>query len=320
MFYNPYEDDSEFAEQYKSLQLNDDGSYMYRLNDPGFNSGMLPDYREAQRTFDYRSPASDNSSAVIPIALPERGAIDDDVEPAKSHFLRSKKKEYETRPFDKLDLSRAGDTMTALFKKSYGYTPSTGELMQYSNLYAAERLSSLQMQVSNLSSSLKPGFIFGDSYEPQELDQSGGLLKQYFGSGSQALDGDSLDGRETPDLNIPSRYDIDLNKAPGVTNLFSSYDPAELQRAGYKRNAAFFAAPEDRDGRTIQGLSDIHEFERQQAQARLAHDLDTSISKNSVDEFQTSIGLRKYAQEMYKQGNMQEVHAAHRRIIALGEF
>ncbi|MFZ6643269.1 hypothetical protein ACO0LL_26345 [Undibacterium sp. TC4M20W] len=133
MLYNPDEDDSEFAEQYKSLKLDDDASSLYMLSDPRFNSGMLPAYTEAQRDFGYRLPVSDGS-VVIPVAPPERGAIDDDTELAKSNFLRSEKAGYQTGAFDGRDMSRAGDTMTALFKKNYGYTPSAGELIQYASL------------------------------------------------------------------------------------------------------------------------------------------------------------------------------------------
>ena len=108
--------------------------YLNDLNTPRFDSGTLPDYAEAQREFGYSLPLSDSRNFLVPVVMPDQGAIDDEAELAKSNFLRSEKSGYETGDFDKRDLSRIGDTMTALFKKNYGYTPSAGELIQYANL------------------------------------------------------------------------------------------------------------------------------------------------------------------------------------------
>ena len=107
---------------------------LFKQGNPLSDLGMLPGYAEAQRDYGYRLPGSDNDDAVIPVAQSERGAIDDEVELAKSQFLRSEKAGYQTGAFDGRDISRAGDTMTALFRKNYGYTPSAGELIQYANL------------------------------------------------------------------------------------------------------------------------------------------------------------------------------------------
>ena len=134
MLYNRDEDDSEFARQYRDLQLGNYDNALFKQGNPLPALGMLPGYTEAQRDFGYHLPGPDNGDAVAPVALSGRGAIDDHAELAKSNFLRSEKAGYETGDFDKRDLSRTGDTMTALFKKNYGYTPSAGELIQYANL------------------------------------------------------------------------------------------------------------------------------------------------------------------------------------------
>ncbi|MFZ6653776.1 hypothetical protein ACO0LH_00910 [Undibacterium sp. TJN19] len=71
--------------------------------------------------------------------LARRGADQSDITDVpdgngKSAFLRSEKASYQAGDFDGRDVSRAGDTMTGLYKKRYGYTPSPGELIQFANL------------------------------------------------------------------------------------------------------------------------------------------------------------------------------------------
>ncbi|MFZ6874232.1 hypothetical protein ACO0LF_19415 [Undibacterium sp. Di27W] len=133
MAYKIYEDDTDFSDLYNELQTGD-GTSLNMLNNARLGSAILPGYAEAQRNFAYGLFNSANNNASVPVALPDWGAIDDDAELVRSNFLRSEKSGYETNAFDKRDLSRSGDTMTALFRKNYGYTPSAGELIQYANL------------------------------------------------------------------------------------------------------------------------------------------------------------------------------------------
>ncbi|MCH8622620.1 hypothetical protein [Undibacterium sp. TS12] len=160
--------------------------------------------------------------------------------------------------------------------------------MQDANFYGTEDSPLLQKQVRNLSSFFKPGLSFDDFYVSQKPGQPGRLLNQYLGFSHPVLGVDFVDGREMPDLNIPSQYDVGVNKESSTRSSCSPYDSAELQRAGYKRNAAFFVAPEDRDGQMIQGISDGHNFEGDQACARSVLDLGTSIPKKSVGDYSAS--------------------------------
>lgn len=275
-------------------------------------------------------------------------AISDPGDLAKSDFLRAEKADYQDGDFDRRYMSKAGDTMTALFKREYGYTPSSNELIPFASMNGISNSRSLQIQTSDASNFLTPALSFDKFYTPQKPAQFSGLLNKYLGKSDEngslgkdfqffttndsggtrdvidqelysdpAWDSDSADSWETPDANTSLQNAAALNKESGRRNLLSSYDPAELQKAGYKRNAVFVESPEDRDGQVIRGISDVHNFQREQARARLAHDLDASIPKKSINDYQTSIGLRKYAQKMYAQGNMQEAYAANRRIIAL---
>ena len=133
--------------------------------------------------------------------MPDRGAIDDGVELAKSNFLRSEKSGYATDAFDKRDLSRTGDTMTALFRKNYGYTPSAGELIQYANLNGMR--SAHQLGVNRVINSpsleslhqidVRPGqfkdYLAGDAYFVQkrrEAAQNDPLTNGYLWRVSQA--------------------------------------------------------------------------------------------------------------------------------------
>ncbi|MBC3910838.1 hypothetical protein [Undibacterium umbellatum] len=171
MAYKLYEDESDLSDLYKDLKLDEDSSYLNDLSILRSDPGMLPGYAEAQRDFGYSLPMSDSSNLFAPVAMPGRGAIDDDVELAKSNFLRSEKSGYATDAFDKRDLSRAGDTMTALFRKNYGYTPSAGELIQYANLNGMR--SAHQLGVNRVINS--PSL---DSLH--QIDVSPGQFKDYW--------------------------------------------------------------------------------------------------------------------------------------------
>ncbi|MFZ6721382.1 carbohydrate-binding protein [Undibacterium sp. Ji49W] len=51
----------------------------------------------------------------------------------KDDLMRSEKASYKAGSFDGRDVTKSGDTLTALFKRNYGYTPSADELIQYAN-------------------------------------------------------------------------------------------------------------------------------------------------------------------------------------------
>lgn len=94
--YGPYPDD---------LNLYGDNDYLEDMRKLKLESGMLPGYAVAQRDFGYGSPVSDNGNAATFIDMPDRGAIDDDRDLAKSNFLRSEKAAYQA---DRADLDDSG--------------------------------------------------------------------------------------------------------------------------------------------------------------------------------------------------------------------
>ena len=158
---------------------------LFKQGNPLSDLGMLPGYAEAQRDYGYRLPGSDNDDAVIPVAQSERGAIDDEVELAKSQFLRSEKAGYQTGAFDGRDISRAGDTMTALFKKNYGYTPSAGELIQYADLARSSNPREFTENVQDRGRysplRLRPNQI----YNQDRISGARGLLSEFSENGNR---------------------------------------------------------------------------------------------------------------------------------------
>ncbi|MFZ6743486.1 hypothetical protein ACO0LC_09700 [Undibacterium sp. JH2W] len=311
-----------------------------RSEPPPFARGIDMDFGYGQDMARFREDTASR--------LGSMGASSDLTDLTRSNFLRAEKADYQNDDLDRRYVSRTGDTMAALFKKEFGYTPSSGELIPFANMNEIANSRLLQIKKNDASNFLTPDLSFDKFCISPRPIQSRGLLNRYEENsdendfsgkkpqwastsdsdgmsdmddrnlyGNLELGSDSADSWATPDANAPFQNGVVLDKQSGRRNLLPSYNPAELQKAGYKRNAIFFQSPEDQDGHVIRSIADVHNFEREQARARLAHDLDTSIPKKSINDYQTSIGLRKYAQDMYVQGNMQEAYAANRRIIAL---
>ncbi|MFZ6769941.1 hypothetical protein ACO0LM_23040 [Undibacterium sp. Di26W] len=58
---------------------------------------------------------------------------DSNVATTKDDLMRSEKASDQAGNFDGRDVTESGDTLTDLFKRNYGYTPSEDELIQYAN-------------------------------------------------------------------------------------------------------------------------------------------------------------------------------------------
>lgn len=97
-----------------------------RSEPPAFSRSIDMDFGYGQDMARFREFQPSHSEPV--------GVISDPGELAKSDFLRAEKAGYQDGDFDRRYVSKARDTMTALFKREYGYTPSANELIQYANL------------------------------------------------------------------------------------------------------------------------------------------------------------------------------------------
>ncbi len=97
-----------------------------RSEPPPFARGMDMDFGYGQDMARSREFQPTHSEPI--------GVIFGSDELAKSDFLRAEKAGYRDGDFDRRYVSKAGDKMTALFKREYGYTPSANELIQYANL------------------------------------------------------------------------------------------------------------------------------------------------------------------------------------------
>ncbi|MFZ6743491.1 pesticin C-terminus-like muramidase [Undibacterium sp. JH2W] len=182
MVYKLYEDDSDFFDLYKNLKLDEDNSCLNEMNTHRFDPGMLSGYAETQPDFGERLPRSDNGNALFPAILRDRGAIDDDAEWAKSNFLRSEKSGYETGDFDTRDLNGAGDSVSTLFKKNYGYTPSAGELNQYASLIKSSAPDEFSANIRDSDANLLSRMHTDQLNEMEGTPQARGLLSKFSGN------------------------------------------------------------------------------------------------------------------------------------------
>lgn len=129
-------DDDEFSSLFDVTGKDADEAYSSLRNgrdnlEPG--PGIQNFSREADMDLGYEQDMTRFREMPSSLAEP-MNAISDPGDIPKSNFLPTEKTDYKSNDFDRRYVSKAGDTMTALFKREYGYTPSAGELIQYANL------------------------------------------------------------------------------------------------------------------------------------------------------------------------------------------
>ncbi|MFZ6653772.1 hypothetical protein [Undibacterium sp. TJN19] len=149
-------------------------------NDDSLNGVTSEDYDGARRSglppyFSQASNDSDDSPDIPSFGemLARRGADQSDIgdgldDNGKSAFLRSEKASYRAGDFDGRDVSQPDDTMTALFKKNYGYAPSPGELIQFAKLN--DLRSAHDLPVNQLIRSPSLDILHGVDVSPPQLN------------------------------------------------------------------------------------------------------------------------------------------------------
>ncbi|MBC3919147.1 DUF3990 domain-containing protein [Undibacterium sp. CY18W] len=79
----------------------------------------------------YNGASVDEVMNSLPAIIVASG--DSNVATTKDDLMRSEKASDQAGNFDGRDVTESGDTLTDLFKRNYGYTPSEDELIQYAN-------------------------------------------------------------------------------------------------------------------------------------------------------------------------------------------
>jgi YD repeat-containing protein len=96
---------------------------------------------------------------------------------SQDEWMRREKSGYQAGDFNRLDVTKSGDTLANLFKTSYGYEPSHAELIQYGNYNNLTSAHDVSLNREIISPSLED--LQNTAFTPEQLQSFSGRDTEY---------------------------------------------------------------------------------------------------------------------------------------------